>query len=114
MRGKLWFLGGLAAGYVLGTKAGRERYEELARTARKIKESPTMQEAAGVLQEQATRIYTEGKGKVANSRLAETRFGERLLAPGQTTPMGGSTGANGEPLTSTSTTRAPEPGPGSF
>src|SRR5688572_4130752 len=50
MRGKLLFLGGLAAGFVLGARAGREKYEELRATALKIKESPTVQEAAGVVQ----------------------------------------------------------------
>ena len=83
MRGKLLFLGGLAAGFVLGTRAGREKYEELKATALKIKESPTVQEAAGVVQEQATRLYSEGKTKVAdrlaNSRFAETDLGQRLL-----------------------------------
>ena len=84
MRGKLLFLGGLAAGFVLGARAGREKYEELKQTAQKIKESPSVQEAAGVVQEQATRLYAEGKDKVttklSNSRLAETDFGQRLLS----------------------------------
>src|SRR5512142_514386 len=88
MRGKLWFLGGMAAGFVLGARAGREKYEELVRTARKIKDSPTVQEAAGVVQEQATRVYSEGKSRVtdklANSRFAETKFGERLLSSADT------------------------------
>ena len=35
MRGKLLFLGGLAAGFVLGTRAGREKYEEIVQAARK-------------------------------------------------------------------------------
>ena len=83
MRGKLWFLAGLGAGYVFGTRAGREKYEELASTARKIKESPTVQEAAGVVQERATQIYSEGVNKVAGSRLGGTRLGERLIARAQ-------------------------------
>jgi hypothetical protein len=84
MRGKLWFLGGLAAGFVLGARAGREKYEELARAARKVKEHPTVQEAAGVVREQANRLYTEGKDmvtdKLSTSRLAETRLGERVIS----------------------------------
>jgi hypothetical protein len=88
MRGKLLFLGGLAAGFVLGARAGREKYEELKQTALKIKESPTVQEAAGVVQEQATRLYAEGKDKVtdklANSRFAETNIGQRLLSAADT------------------------------
>lgn len=88
MRGKLLFLGGLAAGFVFGARAGREKYEELKQTAQKIKESPSVQEAAGVVQEQATRLYSEGKDKVttklSNSRLAETEFGQRLLSAADT------------------------------
>jgi hypothetical protein len=88
MRGKLLFLGGLAAGFVLGARAGREKYEELKATALKIKESPTVQEAAGVVQEQATRLYSEGKTKVtdklANSRFAESDLGQRLIGTPET------------------------------
>lgn len=84
MRGKLLFLGGVAAGFVLGARAGREKYEELLVTARKVKESPTVQEAAGVVQEQATKLYSEGKDKLSNSRLAETTIGQRLLSTADT------------------------------
>lgn len=84
MRGKLWFLGGLAAGFVLGARAGREKYEELVQAARKVKEHPTVQEAAGVVQEQTSRLLTEGREKVAdklsNTKLAETKLGERLIS----------------------------------
>ncbi|MEV0128042.1 hypothetical protein AB0H83_06170 [Dactylosporangium sp. NPDC050688] len=89
MRGKLLFLGGLAAGFVLGARAGREKYEDLKATALKIKESPTVQEAAGVVQEQATRLYSEGKTKVtdklANSRFAESDLGQRLMGSSEST-----------------------------
>lgn len=71
MRGKLWFISGLAAGFVLGARAGREKYEELVVNARKVWENPTVQEAAGVAQAQATRLYSEGKDKVAQSKLGE-------------------------------------------
>ncbi len=71
MRGKLLFIGGLAAGFVLGTRAGREKYEELRLQARKVLDHPTVQEAAGVAQAQANRLYSEGKDKLANSKLGE-------------------------------------------
>lgn len=71
MRGKLWFLGGLAAGFVLGARAGRERYEEIVTNARKVWEHPTVQEAAGVAQAQANKLYTDGKDKLAHTRLGE-------------------------------------------
>ena len=71
MRGKLWFFGGLAAGFVLGARAGRERYEEIVTSARKVWENPTVQEAAGVAQAQANKLYTEGKDKINQSKLGE-------------------------------------------
>jgi len=84
MRGKLLFLGGLAAGFVLGARAGREKYEELVRAARRVKDNPTVQEAAGVVQEQASRLVSGGKemvtDKLSNSRFAETPIGEKVLS----------------------------------
>ena len=64
MRGKLMFLSGLAAGFVLGSRAGREKYEEIVVNAKKVWEHPTVQEAAGVAQAQANKLYSEGKDKV--------------------------------------------------
>ncbi|WP_017612844.1 hypothetical protein [Nocardiopsis salina] len=49
MRYRITFAAGLAIGYVLGAKAGRARYEQLARTARKVADSPVVQEVAGVV-----------------------------------------------------------------
>ncbi|MCO1597274.1 hypothetical protein M8C17_19160 [Micromonospora sp. RHAY321] len=73
MRGKIMFLGGLAAGFVLGARAGREKYEELVVRGRKVLDHPTVQEAAGVAQAQANRLYSEGKDK-----LGQTKLGEKL------------------------------------
>jgi hypothetical protein len=42
------FLLGAAAGYVLGAKAGRGRYEQIVRTYRRIADHPLVQGAAGV------------------------------------------------------------------
>lgn len=77
MRGKLMFLGGVAVGFVLGARAGRERYDQLVGNARKLWDHPTVQEAAGVVQAQANRIYHEGKD-VVSDKLSHTRLGERL------------------------------------
>jgi hypothetical protein len=77
MRGKVLFLGGAAVGFVLGARAGREKYDQLVATARRVWESPTVQEAAGVVQEQANRFYTEGKTAVSE-KLSNTRLGERF------------------------------------
>jgi hypothetical protein len=60
---RLMFVLGCAVGYVLGTKAGRQRYEQIARTARKVKESPTVQSTAGVLGAQASDLAGKARGK---------------------------------------------------
>ena len=51
---RVTFFAGLALGYVLGAQAGRERYEQMKRLARRAAESPSVQQAAGALQAQAT------------------------------------------------------------
>lgn len=43
MRGKILILTGLAVGYVLGARAGRERYEEIKATASKLWSDPRVQ-----------------------------------------------------------------------
>ncbi|GAB3490335.1 hypothetical protein [Amycolatopsis cihanbeyliensis] len=73
------FLLGAVMGYVLGTRAGRERYDQLVRTYRKIADHPAVQGAAGF----------------ARAKLGE-RLGERMpFARGGEQPAGH--GANGHP-----------------
>ncbi len=112
MRGKLMFLAGLGAGFVLGTRAGREKYEELVQAARKVRDNPTVQEAAGVVQEQANKIVSGGRetlsDKLSHTKLAETRVGERLLSAMDTQSGAPTTTRSDETLaTSGSTTGTP-------
>lgn len=44
MRGKILFLTGMGVGYVLGTKAGRERYNQIKRTASTLWSDPRVQQ----------------------------------------------------------------------
>lgn len=46
MRYRLTFITGLAVGYVLGTRAGRERYEQLRTCARQFVENPAVRNTA--------------------------------------------------------------------
>jgi hypothetical protein len=39
------FAAGLAAGYVLGTRAGREKYQQIVATAKKVSSHPSVQQA---------------------------------------------------------------------
>ncbi|MEV4493986.1 hypothetical protein AB0K04_28240 [Micromonospora coxensis] len=123
MRGKIMFLGGLAAGFVLGARAGREKYEELVVRGRKVLDHPTVQEAAGVAQAQATRLYSEGKDKLGQSKLGE-KLGSNGSKPGLTaaddafagTPatVGAKTSSTGSASSSSSSASTPKPkAPGS-
>ena len=67
MRYKVTFLVGVGAGYVLGARAGRDRYESLARAARGFADTPAVQEAAGVLQAQAASLAQQAKDKVTGA-----------------------------------------------
>lgn len=98
MRGKMMFVGGLAVGFVLGSRAGRQAYDELARSVRKVRDNPTVQEAAGVVQEQATKLYTQGKETVTD-KLGHTRLGERLLQGGEGDPVTVGTNSASKPST---------------
>lgn len=60
----LWFGAGLAVGYVVGTKGGQKAYDDLVATAQKIMDHPTVQEVAGVVQEQANRLIDESRRRL--------------------------------------------------
>jgi hypothetical protein len=94
MRGKLMFIGGLAAGFVLGSRAGREKYEEIRTNAKKVWEHPTVQEAAGAAQAQANKLYTEGKDKLNQSKLGEKLHTTSTPNDGLTTSSDSLAGSN--------------------
>ncbi|KMS84539.1 MULTISPECIES: hypothetical protein [Streptomyces] len=56
MRYRLTFLAGLALGYVLGTRAGHERYEQLKKSARQIAQNPAVRNTAETAAHQG-RVY---------------------------------------------------------
>jgi hypothetical protein len=60
----LRFLLGVAIGYVLGAKAGRERYELLKRTYDRISDHPAVQGAAGVMRARVEEKVTGGRHAV--------------------------------------------------
>ncbi|HWM75189.1 MAG TPA: YtxH domain-containing protein [Nocardioides sp.] len=66
MAGKFSFLVGFGAGYVLGARSGRERYDQIASKAQEVWRDPRVQEKAG----QAQQLVKE-KASVASSVAAE-------------------------------------------
>ena len=63
---KLSFLAGFGAGYVLGSKAGRERYEQIRRAWEQAKDDPRLQSIAGMAQARADDAVTSIKSKMGS------------------------------------------------
>ena len=55
-----------AAGYVLGARAGQERYEQIVRLARRVAGSQTVQSTAGVVRAQLDQLAAHAKQVVGN------------------------------------------------
>ena len=53
------------AGYVLGTRAGRERYDQIVRVARRVGGSQTVQSTAGLVQAQLDQVAKHARQIVA-------------------------------------------------
>jgi hypothetical protein len=58
---------GFATGYVLGARAGRERYESLVRAFRSLKERPAVQGAAGIVAAQAGTLASRARSVISKS-----------------------------------------------
>jgi hypothetical protein len=74
---KLSFLVGGAVGYVLGARAGRERYETIVALGRKVAGSQTVQSTAGVLRAQVDTVKTQARQSVS-ARLRGTPVGQAV------------------------------------
>ncbi|MEU3344324.1 YtxH domain-containing protein [Streptomyces sp. NPDC006700] len=70
MRYRLTFIAGIAVGYVLGTRAGRERYEQLKKSAGRIAQNPALRNTAETAAQQgrqfADRAYHTVSEKVGD------------------------------------------------
>jgi hypothetical protein len=61
---KLSFLAGFGAGYVLGSKAGRERYEQIRQAWDRAKDDPRLQSLAGMAQARADDALSSIRAKM--------------------------------------------------
>ena len=98
MKGKLLFATGLAVGYVLGARAGRRRYEQIAGAANKVWQSPGIQKQVHAAQDYAAaRIgdipgaVFDGARKVATGAINTVQKKTTGKAPGGSTATGAST-----------------------
>jgi hypothetical protein len=67
-----------AAGYVLGARAGRARYDQIVRVARRVAGSQTVQSTAGLMQAQLDQLAGHAKQLI----------GGRLSGAGHEQPTG--------------------------
>ncbi len=74
MPSKITFIAGFATGYVLGARAGRERYDQIRSAASGFAHNPKVQETAGSLQSQASDLAATAKDKVTE-KVQERRSG---------------------------------------
>jgi hypothetical protein len=72
MYGKLAVAAGFAAGYVLGSKAGRQRYEEIVAQARKVADNEKVQSTAGVLQAKGSDLVEKAKQSELANKVKST------------------------------------------
>ncbi|WP_119729519.1 YtxH domain-containing protein [Thermomonospora amylolytica] len=103
MKIRIPFLVGAAVGYVLGTKAGRERYEQIVQQSRKLAENPKVQETAETLRAKSGTL-----AGTAKNRIAERTGGARQKA--ETTEREPLAEVGGEPSGRFSGTTAGAPG----
>lgn len=61
---RLSFLLGVGVGYVLGSRAGRERYEDIVAVARRVAGSQTVQATAGVVQAQLQELTAQARHRL--------------------------------------------------
>ncbi|MBK5227857.1 MAG: hypothetical protein JJE05_05040 [Actinobacteria bacterium] len=73
MRGRLGVLIGFGAGYVLGAKAGKERYVQLRRLYDNLLDSPAVRKATGT----AKGVASEGVSKVTSAVKGDGTNGSR-------------------------------------
>jgi hypothetical protein len=64
MRYKATFAVGFATGYVLGSRAGRQRYEQLRRMVKSISENPQVKHTTEAVQSQATQLRAQATRKM--------------------------------------------------
>jgi len=63
---KLSFLAGFGDGYVLGARAGRERYEQIRRGWENAKDDPRLQSLAGMAQARADDIVASLRSRMGS------------------------------------------------
>lgn len=103
MAGKLQLLVGFGAGYVVGARAGRERYDQIAGKAQELWRAPRVQEKADQAQQAVKEKAGHAQQFVKEKVGDKDNGGPGSTAPPGTSPTSGTTGTG--PRTGPVTTR---------
>ena len=104
MRFKSGFLVGLSAGYVLGAKAGEERYQQIVDATSKLRENPGVQRFTG----EVNKTVNVSKDRVAETAAAKADQAKEAVASkadqakDAVASKAGNTGSSSSSTTSTS------------
>jgi hypothetical protein len=101
MQYRATFIVGFAVGYVVGARAGRERYEQIKQAGQKVAGSPPVRKATQVAGDKATELTKVAKDKAASRvpKLTETAKSSASKMRGQLDRLPGRHGADSEPAT---------------
>ena len=79
MQPRITFLAGLVVGYVVGARAGRERYEQMVKLGRKVVEHPAVQNATRTAGSKAAELSKAAGQKAAElSKAAGQKAAEQM------------------------------------
>ncbi|WP_438856214.1 YtxH domain-containing protein [Agromyces sp. M3QZ16-3] len=102
MKGKILFVVGLGVGYVLGTRAGRERYEQIQKAAQGVWNQPAVQDGVQTVKDFAM----ARAGDVGDAVLDNAKKLVRQMTEGSSTTGTGSTSGAKSTASTASTSKS--------
>lgn len=108
---KIVILAAGAVGYVFGTKAGRERYEQIKDQATKIRSNPTVRKAAADAQDAVAQQAPVVKEKVANASGKGSSTSDSAAGQGSSSTAASGSASGAKSAAGSAQRPAGQPGP---